>query len=152
MRTALVTLITLALVPALSAAADPDFFLLANECKTTVGSLVEPGHPIKIVDGAPFLFACRRVSQEIVCDMRAVDGTLGIKGPSATFSILLDSPPELIVATKHAADFISINLTRHTFVVITRTLADNLAGSKVCQGAYLTAFEMQQLQKQGDKK
>lgn len=127
----------------------PEFFLLGNHCVTTVASLLDMDMPPKTIEGTPFRFACDKSAEQVTCVMQAADGNPGIKGDDATFTILVDSPPELLFRDEHGGDFVAVNLTSHAFVMITRMLDDKFAGSKVCQGAYLTASEAKLLE---DKK
>lgn len=151
MRTIPLFLMALALATGPGGPPAPEFYMLSHDCKTTIGSLIDPSATVKTIDALPFMFACTKGAQKITCTLKAADGSEGIKGASVEFSIIIDTPPELMAAAEFGSDFVSINLTAHAFVMVTRTFGPNFAGSKICQGAYVTATEMELLQRSRGK-
>jgi hypothetical protein len=104
----------------------PDFHLLLEKCKTTVGYQVLSEESLKIFEGEPIYNACTRKSRKVSC----VLGSEGIKGKTADYSVVLDSPPHLHFTDDTYADYFAVNLSNHTVVLVTRVLFDKGLGSK----------------------
>ena len=122
-----------------------DFYLIMDRCKATIAYLVPSDDSLKVFDGTPIHMACNRSSQVITCILMASDESATVKGPQATYKVVVDSPPVLQFADDRFADFVQVDTVTHTAVVITRVLdkrpAGSLAGSKVCWGIFTTEFE-----------
>jgi hypothetical protein len=129
-------------------AADPDFYLLMTECQTTVGALVRSDESLKTVEGTPVRNACVRTGKEITCRLVFADGEKGLKGESAKYTIVLDSPPDLYFTDEYGGDWVSVNTANHRAVLLTRVLGQRFAGSKVCHGFFTTQSEIESLEAQ----
>ncbi len=123
----------------------PDFYLILNQCKTTVGFLVPSQTSLAQTEPKPIQFACFRKSQYVDCQLRFADSDTGVKGSTTRFAVKLDIPPNLYLANTNFGDFVAINVATHSAVVITRMLEEEYAGSKVCHGIFSTAYEMDKL-------
>ena len=128
-----------------------DFYLLFENCRTTVGYLVLSDQSLKSVEGAGFLMGCTRMSNSIRCETEFIDGSAGHKGNVAEYKVDLDSPPLLIFTDEKMADYFVIDLNQHAATIITRVIDRKFAGAKVCQGMYLTESELKALPKQRKK-
>jgi hypothetical protein len=123
----------------------PDFYLILDQCKTTVGHLVPSKKGITETHPKPVHFVCSRDAQKVDCEMLFPDGGEGINGSTAHFEVKLDIPPYLYLANKNFGDFVAINVVSHSVVVVTRMLEDEYAGSKVCHGKFATGYEMDRM-------
>jgi len=124
--------------------AQADFYLEMEECKTTLGYIGPSDEALATVSADNSVFACSRASQEITCIVRvgAEEGTT-----TASFTVDLDSPPYLYFQNSNGSDFFAINLTNHRVVAISRYVSEYIVGSKVCRGSYLTASEVDAVQR-----
>ena len=125
-----------------------DFYVVMEKCKTTVGYLVQSDESIKILDGTPYTLACQRQSKRVICQLVMADGEESVKGKELQLDVILDSIPDLYLESESSGDFYAIHLTNHSAVGITRSLGELFAGSKVCQGVFLTGDEMKLLTEQ----
>jgi hypothetical protein len=123
----------------------PDFYLLMQQCTTTVGYLVLSDKSLKTVEGTPVHFACFRNANKISCVLVSSDGDPLAKGSQADYTVLLDIPPSLQFADPGAGDFVVVDTAQHAAVIITRILHERFAGSKVCWGMFTTEFERKAL-------
>jgi hypothetical protein len=141
---ALLVTVLIAFLGELSAAEDdPDFYLMIKHCETSVGFLTSSEADIKHLQSEPNHFICSRSPHNsIVCKMEFPEGSTGQKGPQIELEVVLDVPPSLLLANQHGSDFVAIDSSKHSAVVITRLLENEYAGSKVCHGIYLTEAEM----------
>lgn len=143
MRSRTVLPSTLAALLALpSAAAEPDFYLVMQKCKTAVGYLSLSDDSLKVIDGDPATSACVRQSASVSCVLFFPGGEKGHKGDLAEYKVIADSPPMLLLSDEHGGEFVSINATKRAAVVVTRVAALEYAGSKVCHGVYATSFDL----------
>jgi hypothetical protein len=78
----------------------------------------------------------------VVCDWSYPDGGKPTLGVTREYSVLLDSPPELLLASDTRSDFFVINTAMHAVVSMTRVINERGAGSKVCGGLFLTDQEL----------
>ena len=146
--TAMCTVAGLLIVPLAEGQAErPDFHLLLEKCKTTVGYLVLSGESLKVFDGEPVYNACTRKSRRVSCALSFPGGVEGLKGQAAEYSVVLDSPPLLHFTDANYADYFAINLSEHSVVLITRIAFDKGLGSKVCHGIFATDDEVKALDK-----
>ncbi len=139
-------LATLLAVTAAASAAEPDFYLMMQKCKITVGHLVLSDESLKVIDGDPPTFACVRQSASVSCALSLESGAQGHKGNRGQYEVLADSPPILLLSDETGGEFISINTTQRAAVIITRILALESASSKVCHGLYATSFDLKALE------
>ena len=130
-----------------ASAAEPDFYLMMQKCKTTIGHLVLSDESLKVLDGELFALACTRQSANISCGLSMESGGEGHKGSQVQYKIVADSPPKLILSDESGGEFISIDTTQRAAVIITRIVRPDFAASKVCQGLYATSFDMKALDK-----
>jgi len=139
----------LALFISTAFAEEPDFYIKFESCKVTVGYLVLSDNSLKTIDGDPTIMACYRRGKKVQCSFMFESGQKGFKGNSENYEIILDSPPQLYFTTSGnlSAEFISVNTTEHAAVLINRIVDKQFVGAKVCQGIYLTDFEMKNLKK-----
>ena len=128
-------------------APEPDFHLLMQKCSTTVGYLVLSDDSLKTVEGTPTQNACTRRGKSVSCRIGFADQSPGIKGSTAEYSVILDSPPLLVFADQDSGDFFAIDTAQHAAVVITRVLDKKFAGTKVCHGLFATQSEMEAVSK-----
>ena len=124
---------------------EPDFYLILNQCKTTVGFLVPSQKDLAQTEPKPIHFACFRKSEYVDCELGFADSDAGVKGSTTRFAVKLDIPPNLYLANTNFGDFVAINVSTHSAVVITRMLEEEYAGSKVCHGMLSTTYEMDKL-------
>jgi hypothetical protein len=136
-----------ALLATSTSAAEPDFYLMMEKCKTTVGHLVVSDESLKVLDGDPATLGCYRQSADVSCVLAMEGGVEGHKGSQIQYKIVTDSPPKLILSDKSGGEFISIDTTQRAAVVITRILGLEFAASKVCHGLYATSFDIKALDK-----
>jgi hypothetical protein len=127
--------------------AEPDFHLVMQKCSTTVGYLALSDEGLKTVEGTPTTNACTRRGKSVSCRIAFADQSQGMKGSTAQYTIILDSPPLLLFADEHSGDFFAVDTTQHAAVVITRVLDKQFAGTKVCHGLFATQSEMEALRK-----
>jgi len=125
----------------------PDFHLLLDKCRTTVGYLVLSDESLKIFDGEPVYNACTRRSRRVSCALTFPGSGEGIKGQTAEYSVVLDTPPHLHFTDAKYADYFAVNLSEHSVVLITRVAFEKGLGSKVCHGVFATDDEMKALGK-----
>lgn len=119
----------------------PDFYLLLDQCKTTVGYLVPSNKSMVQMESKPVNFACLRKSQYVNCDLMFADG----ESASIQFEVKLDIPPHLYLANSNFNDFVVVNSAAHSAVLVTRLLEVEYAGSKVCHGKFTTRYEFDRL-------
>ena len=129
-------------------ATEADFHLLMQSCKTTVGYFVLSDKSLRVVEGRPVHFACRRRSDQVNCDLSFPNDMPSEKGSTASYIVRVDSPPHLDFADTTFGDFIAVNTATRAVVVITRMLEQEYAASKVCHGMYITEFEKDHLKKE----
>ena len=135
------------LLPISSAATEPDFFILFQSCKTTVGYLVLSDSSIKTFEGEPTRMVCFKQGDKISCTFTFNEDQKGINANLQNYNVLFDSPPLLHFATENHSEFIAIDTNQHAAVLINRIVDKQFAGSKICHGLYATSFEMKNLQK-----
>ena len=133
-------------VGASSIYAQADFFLVMEECKTTLGYIGPSDEALATVSTDNSVFACTRASQEITCNVSVGEADAQEGTTTASFTVGLDSPPSLYFQDPNGSDFFAINLTNHRVVSISRYVSEYVVGSKVCRGAYLTASELDAIQ------
>lgn len=121
----------------------PDFYLIMNQCKTTIGALSPNQQAMVQATPKPINFVCFRKQNAVSCELELPEGDQGIKGSTMELEVKLDIPPNLYLANKNFGDFIVIHTGNHSAVVTTRMLDDLYAGSKVCQGKFMTGYEME---------
>ena len=131
-----------AILVASASAAEPDFYLVMQKCKTAVGYLVLSDDSLKIIDGDASTSACIRRSSSVTCALSFLEGGEGHKGNLVEYKVLADSPPLLLLSDGNGSEFISIHTTQRSAVVISRVAGLEYAGSKVCQGVYATSFDL----------
>jgi hypothetical protein len=131
--------------PAASNAQAPDFHLLLDTCKIAIGYHVLSSESLKVIDGEPVYNACTRRSKKISCALGFPGGARGVKGQTAEYTVVFDSPPHLHFTDEKYADYFAVNLTSHAVVLTTRFLSENALGSKVCHGLFATDDEMKAL-------
>lgn len=125
----------------------PDFHLLLEKCRTTVGYLVLSDESLKAFEGEPVYNACTRRSRKVSCTLSFPGAAEGIKGRTAEYSVVLDSPPHLHFTDAKYADYFAVNLSEHSVVLVTRVAFEKGLGSKVCHGIFATDDEMKALGK-----
>jgi hypothetical protein len=130
-------------------AEEPDFYISFQSCKILVGYLTLSDESLRIGEGDPTTMACFRRGQKIRCVFDFQSGSKGVRGSSENYEIIFDSPPLLHFTTsgRQSAEFLSVNTQEHAAVLINRIVDKQFAGAKVCQGIYLTDFEMKNLKK-----
>ena len=103
-------------------------------------------------EGNPDFYLMMKHHKNVACNMQFPEGSTSQKGPQIEFGVVFDVPPSLLLANKHSSDFVAIDSAKHSAVVITRLLENEYAGSKVCHGVFVTAYEMEKLlQLEGDR-
>ena len=122
--------------------ADPDFYILVDSCKTAAGALHMNKEGVKITEGDSYIMACERHSKNIECTTTFKDIKNKEYNATRTYFIKLDYPAMLVFADENHADYVAANPSSGGAVVITRIINEMIAGSKVCQGIYLTSSEM----------
>lgn len=126
-------------------ASDADFYLLMNECSTTVGyTVLSDVGGLKTLDGTTMTNACSRTEQRIRCALIFDDGS---EGTIAEYRIFMDTPPRLMFTDDTAADWFMIDTSAHAVVMVTRVVGEQFAGAKVCQGVFATREELQALER-----
>jgi hypothetical protein len=130
--------------PGVSEGQVPDFHLLLEKCKIAVGYHVLANDSLKVIDGDPVYNACTRRSKRISCALGFPSGGLGVKGQTAEYIVVFDSPPYLHFTDEKYADYFAVNLTTHAVVLTTRFLSEKSLGSKVCHGLFATDDEMKE--------
>lgn len=129
-----------------SEAADPDFVINFEECKSLFAPLyLTKNAPIKIDDGKPFLMVCIRSGQFVDCELNFKDGDTGVKGNILKYKIGLDSPPLFALNLTNGTENIMIDTSQNAAVVSSLLLDTKFAGSKVCHGSYFTNFQLKNL-------
>jgi hypothetical protein len=123
----------------------PDFHVLLQTCRIMVGLHESSGESIKTVEGELVYNVCMRRSRQISCALGFLEGGKGIKGETAEYSVVLDSPPHLHFAGERYADYFSVNLSNHSVVFVGRYLSEQAVGAKVCHGLFATDDEIQAL-------
>ena len=141
----LASLALTALLATPASAAEPDFYLMMQKCKTAVGYLVVSDESLKGIDGDLATLACSRQSADVSCVLSMEGGAEGHKGRHVQYKIVADSPPKLILSDEAGGEFISIDTTQRAAVIITRILGLEFAASKVCHGLYATSFDIKAL-------
>ena len=126
---------------------DYDFYIDFSECKITVGYLVFSKESLKTMPGDPTVMACNRKSNIVECDFIFKDKGKGIKGQSERYEVILDSPPLLYLLSKLGSEFIGIDTVQHSAAMTSRVVNEKFIGSKICQGMYVTGFEMKNMKK-----
>ena len=127
-------------------AIEPDFYLMMEKCKTTVGYLVLSDQSLRLLEGDPATSACIRQAGTVLCYLSWGDGTPGHRGNVVEYQILADAPPLLILSDANGGEYISVNTTERAAVVVTRIASIEYAGSKVCHGLYATSFDLKGMQ------
>ena len=122
--------------------ADPDFYILVDSCKTAAGALHINKEGVKITEGETYIMACERHSKNIICTTTFSDVRDKDNNAIRTYFIKIDYPAMLVITDENHADYIAANPSSGGAVVITRMINETIAGSKVCQGIYLTSSEM----------
>jgi len=130
-----------------ASAGEYDFYVNFSECKLTVGYLVFSEESLKTLPGVPTFMACNRKSNIVECDFIFKDKGKGIKEQSERYEVILDSPPLLHLLSKMGSEFIAIDTVKHSAAATIRIVNEKFIGSKVCQGIYITGFEMKSMQK-----
>ncbi len=131
------TVVFIGLVASVSAQQQTDFDLRMTECKTTLGYVGPSEEALTTVEGDTSEFACRRVGEQIYCNVKVAGGP-SIKGPTANYRIGLDLPPSLYFGSADGSDFFAVDLTNRRVVSISRYVSDTgeIVGSKVCRGVF----------------
>ena len=122
--------------------ADPDFYFVMDSCKTIAGALSINKEGVKTFEGNKYMMACERHSKDIKCTTTFQKDKSGKDDITRTYSIKMDYPTLLVITDENHADYIVSNPSTGGAVVITRVVGETFAGSKVCQGMYLTSSEM----------
>lgn len=78
-------------------AAEPDFYLVFQECKMIIGSLTNGS--LNVGPGDPPTFGCSRQGKNIACIVSYPSGGKPDGSPAEAFEVLLDSPPYLYFAS-----------------------------------------------------
>jgi hypothetical protein len=94
--------------PVVSRAQGPDFHVVLETCKTTIGYHGLADESLKISDGEPIYNACTRRSRKISCALRFQSGDHGVKGRPSTTQLFSTSrrtftsqmPMEQLLRTK----------------------------------------------------
>ena len=144
-KTVLVSSALAALLATPASAAEPDFYLMMEKCKTAVGYLVASDENLKVIDGDLATLACSRQSADVSCVLSMEGGAEGHKGRHVKYKIVADSPPKLILSDEAGGEFISIDTTQRAAVTITRILGLEFAATKVCTGLYATPSDLKAL-------
>ncbi|MGH9424876.1 MAG: hypothetical protein ACRD2L_00995 [Terriglobia bacterium] len=71
-----------------------------------------------------------------------------IKGMNIEAEVIIDSPPLLVFADSSRSDYFVIHTVNHAATVTSRVLESLWAGSRVCQGSFATAAEIEEIQKE----
>lgn len=137
----------LALAATNANAIEPDFYILAQSCKTTIGYLVLSEESLKTVQGDPATFGCMRLGSEMLCAFAFEGGLRGHKGNAVTYNVDLDSPPHLFLSDAKGSELISINTQVRAAVIVTRVAGIEYLGAKVCHGIYATASDVEALER-----
>tara|TARA_B100002003_G_C13945451_1_gene458638 strand:- start:253 stop:726 length:474 start_codon:yes stop_codon:yes gene_type:complete len=124
-----------------------DFHINFDSCKTLIGYLVQSNESLKVLEGSPYVLSCKRDSTDVTCFTQFLGGGKSIKKDTNTYQILIDSPPRLIFSDSNRSDYFVIDTAQHSATSITRVLDTKYAASKVCQGLYVTSFELKELNK-----
>ena len=124
-------------------AGEPEFFIQFSDCKIATGYLVLSDESLRVFDGDPTAMGCSRDSNKISCQY-TFEGSQQAK--AVAYNITMDSPPLLHFAASNGSEYIAIDTSQHAAVIITRIVQKQFIGSKVCQGMYATAFELEQLE------
>ncbi|HOD36802.1 MAG TPA: hypothetical protein PLR20_05730 [Syntrophales bacterium] len=123
-----------------------DFYLYLDNCKATVGYLVESKENIKTVDFDEMIISCSRVSQTIKCETVFFEGQKAIQEKKFEYFVELDSPPILIFTDTIRSDYFVVDLNQHAVTMVSRVLGEKFAGSKICTGLYFTESERKLLE------
>jgi hypothetical protein len=119
-----------------------DFYLTMSKCSSTVAYLVQSDQSLKILDGETSSLGCVRTGRAIECAMIFERGQKGVRGNTASYAVFKDSPPMLGFSDAGAGDWFLIDTAAHSVALVTRIATDKFAGSKVCQGFFATAHEI----------
>ena len=122
--------------------ADPDFYLVMDSCKTMVGALFLNKEGVKVTDGDTYIMSCERHSKNIKCTTTFKGVRESENNIIRNYMIKIDYPKLLIITDENHADYIATNPSAGGAVVITRVVTENIIGSKICQGMYMTSTEM----------
>ncbi|MDH3973504.1 MAG: hypothetical protein OEV42_04405 [Deltaproteobacteria bacterium] len=145
MKSVSISLILFILLTNLVIADEPDFLIHFEDCKMTLGYLVLSDKSLIVSDADPVLMTCNRKSDKFTCSFQFT--TAQKKSRSNEYNIILDSPPLLHIATSTGSEYIAINTAQHAAVIENRILDEKFLGTKICQGMYVTNFEMKSLGK-----
>lgn len=137
------------LLPLSAYAANPDFYLIPNECKILVGSLTNGS--LKITPGDQPSYGCSRQGEKLLCSVSYESGNKPRGNVTEAFLILVDSPPFLVFASDNRASFFSVNMEKRTVVLTSRMTDAAFLGEKVCTGIYATEFEIELLKQKQSK-
>ncbi|MGA8243276.1 MAG: hypothetical protein WB818_22120 [Desulfobacterales bacterium] len=126
-------------------AAEPDFYLVFQECKLIIGSLNNGS--LNVGPGDPPTFGCSRQGKNIACIVLYSSGGKPEGSPADSFEVLLDSPPYLYFASSNNSKFFSANTQTRAAVMTVRITDKTYTGEKLCTGLYATSSELNLLQK-----
>jgi hypothetical protein len=134
--------IVLSMLLAIPCYADPDFYLVMDSCKMTVAALHINKEGVKITEGDTYIMACERHSKNITCTTTFKDIKTSENNVTRTYFVKMDYPTMLVITDENHTDYIATDPTKGGAVVITRVINETIAGSKICQGIYMTSSEM----------
>jgi len=127
-----------------------DFYLFFDKCTFLVGYLVHSNESLKTIPGDKHAVSCNRSGQKIRCAFEFTGGADSAAGRNwDDYDVQIDSPPLLIFTNPLATDHYVIDVVARSAVTTVRVLdtgtPTRYAGSKVCQGIYLTESQRQML-------
>lgn len=126
-------------------AAEPDFYLVFQDCKMLVGSLTNGS--LNVGPGDPPTFGCSRQGKNMACIVSFPSGGKPERSPADSSEILLDSPPYLYFSSGSNSQFFSVNTQTRVAVMTSHITDTTYTGEKVCTGLYTTSSELELLQK-----
>jgi hypothetical protein len=122
-----------------------DFYILFDKCKLTASYFVHSDESLKVFEGDGSLTSCTRTSQTITCKIDFFDRAAS--KASEVYKIRIESAQLLIFTNEAMGDYYVVNTMQNVATLITRVLEPAFAGTKVCNGLYLTASEWKAYQK-----
>jgi len=127
----------------LAEASEFDFFVSFQKCKITTAYLIPYDKSLKVIDGISSDMGCSRKATKMSCTYKLN----GEEVKTTEYNVILDSPPLLYLSTSNGSEMIAIDTSRHTAAMLTRIAGKKYLASKVCQGLYATAYELNNLGK-----